>query len=205
MKNFIGAIVFTCVVGSAFGAADTPPDVLARSVTDEVMTIVRDKENQPARAEKIVQLVESKVLPHFNFVHMTQLAVGRNWRVATGEQQKALVDEFRTLLVRTYTTAFMQYADHTVEYRPVRMTPTDTEVVVRSIIKQAAGQTVAIDYDMENLGSGWKVYDVKIEGVSLIANYRNTFNSEVQRNGLDGLIKALQDKNKSAPARTATR
>jgi phospholipid transport system substrate-binding protein len=170
------------------------------------MTIVRtDKDVQTGRTDRLSQLVEIKVLPHFNFVHMTQLAVGRNWRQATPEQQKSLVDEFRTLLVRTYTTAFMQYKDQTVDYKPLRMAPTDTEVLVKSLIKQAGGQPVAIDYNMENLGSGWKVYDVKIEGISLVENYRNTFNSEVQRNGVDGLIKALSDKNKAISAQTAKR
>jgi phospholipid transport system substrate-binding protein len=206
MKKSITVGLFTLASAVAHAAADTAPDVLARSVTDEVMTIVRtDKDVQTGRTDRLSQLVEIKVLPHFNFVHMTQLAVGRNWRQATPEQQKSLVDEFRTLLVRTYTTAFMQYKDQTVDYKPLRMAPTDTEVLVKSLIKQTGGQPVAIDYNMENLGSGWKVYDVKIEGISLVENYRNTFNSEVQRNGVDGLIKALSDKNKAISAQTAKR
>jgi phospholipid transport system substrate-binding protein len=205
MRNFISTVLLTLAATTASAAADLAPDVLARSVTDEVMTIVRgDKTLQPGQADRFAQLVELKVVPHFNFDHMTQLALGRNWRVATPEQQKALIDEFRTLLVRTYTTAFMQYKDQSVEYKPLRMAPGDTEVVVKSLIKQPAGQPVTIDYNMENLGSGWKVYDVKIEGVSLIGNYRNTFNSEIQKNGVDGLIKALVDKNKFLAARTAT-
>jgi phospholipid transport system substrate-binding protein len=141
--------------------------------------------------------VEVKVLPHFNFTHMTQLAVGRNWKQATPEQQTALTDEFKTLLVRTYTTAFSQYRNQTVDYRPVRMAPNDTEVVVKSLIKQPAGQPIAVDYSMEKLGGAWKVYDVKIEGISLVENYRNTFNSQIQKGGVEGLIKALSDKNKS--------
>jgi phospholipid transport system substrate-binding protein len=206
MKKSITVGLFALASAVAHAATDTAPDVLARSVTDEVMTIVRtDKELQAGRTERLSQLVEIKVLPHFNFVHMTQLAVGRNWRQATPEQQKSLVDEFRTLLVRTYTTAFMQYKDQTVDYKPLRMAPTDTDVLVKSLIKQTGGQPVAIDYNMENLGSGWKVYDVKIEGISLVENYRNTFNSEVQKNGVDGLIKALSDKNKAVAAQTAKR
>ncbi|MGZ5122794.1 MAG: MlaC/ttg2D family ABC transporter substrate-binding protein [Burkholderiales bacterium] len=206
MKKSITVGLFALASAVAHAATDIAPDVLARSVTDEVMTIVRtDKELQAGRTERLSQLVEIKVLPHFNFLHMTQLAVGRNWRQATPEQQKSLVDEFRTLLVRTYTTAFMQYKDQTVDYKPLRMAPTDTDVLVKSLIKQTGGQPVAIDYNMENLGSGWKVYDVKIEGISLVENYRNTFNSEVQKNGVDGLIKALSDKNKAVAAQTAKR
>jgi phospholipid transport system substrate-binding protein len=182
------------------------PDVLARSVTDEVLAIVRaDKELQAGNPQKLAQLVETKVLPHFNFTRMTQLAVGRNWRQATPEQQKALTDEFRTLLVRTYTTAFTGYKNQTIEYKPLRMAPADTDVVVKSLIKQPTGQPVAIDYSMEKSGAAWKVYDVKIEGISLVENYRNTFNAEIQRTGVDGLIKALATKNKTLAAQTAAR
>jgi phospholipid transport system substrate-binding protein len=172
--------------------------VLARSVTDDVLAIVRaDKDLQAGNPQKVAQLVEVKVLPHFNFPHMTQLAVGRNWKQASPEQQNALTEEFKTLLVRTYATAFSQYRNQSVDYRPVRMAPNDTDVVVKSTIKQPAGQPIAIDYSMEKLGGAWKVYDVKIEGISLVENYRNTFNSQIQKGGVDGLIKALSDKNKS--------
>src|ERR1700682_5399264 len=141
MKKLVTVGLFALASASAYAATDTAPDVLARSVTDEVMTIVRaDKELTGGRTDKLSQLVEIKVLPHFNFTRMTQLAVGRNWRQATPEQQKALIDEFRALLVRTYTTAFMQYKDQSVDYKPLRMAPTDTEVVVKSLIKQAGAQ-----------------------------------------------------------------
>src|SRR5688572_10779196 len=136
---------------------------------------------------------------------MTQLAVGRNWRQATPDQQKVLVEEFKTLLVRTYAVAFTQYRNQTVDYRPVRMTPADTDVVVKSFIKQPTGQPVAVDYSMEKAGQTWKVYDVKIEGISLVENYRNTFNGEIQRGGVDGLIKSLQNKNRSLASQTAAR
>jgi phospholipid transport system substrate-binding protein len=134
---------------------------------------------------------------------MTQLAVGRNWRQATPDQQKVLTDEFRTLLVRTYTTAFTGYKNQTIEYRPLRMAPTDTDVIVRSVIKQPTGQPISIDYSMEKQGAAWKVYDVKIEGISLVENYRNTFNAEIGRTGVDGLIKVLADKNKSLGAQVS--
>ena len=201
MKKIILAFVVAAAATCAWAAAEVAPDALARSVTDEVLAIVRaDKELQAGNPQKVAQLVETKVLPHFNFSRMTQLAVGRNWRQATPEQQKALVDEFRTLLVRTYATAFTQYRNQTVDYRPLRMGPADTDVVVKSVIKQPAGQPVAIDYSMEKLGSAWKVYDVKIEGISLVENYRNTFNNEIQRSGVDGLIRVLSDKNRTLAA-----
>lgn len=188
-------------------AADLAPDALARSVTDEVLAIVRsDKDLQTGNQEKVVQIVESKVLPHFNFTHMTQLAVGRSWRDCTPQQQQALTEEFKTLLVRTYTAAYRQYRNETIEYRPLRMAPGDTDVVVKSVVKQPGRpQPIAVDYAMEKLPSGWKVYDVKIEGVSLVENYRSTFAGEIQRNGVDGLIRTLSDRNKALAAQQNAR
>jgi len=202
----MAAVLAMTAATSSAATADIAPDALARSVTDEVLAIVRtDRDIASGHPQKVAQLVETKVLPHFNFSRMTQLAVGRNWRQATPAQQKVLTDEFRTLLVRTYTTAFTQYRNQTVDYRPVRMAPTDTDVVVKSLITQPSGQPVAIDYNMEKGPSGWKVYDVKIEGVSLVENYRHTFNSEIQRGGVDGLINTLAQKNKTLAAQSATR
>jgi phospholipid transport system substrate-binding protein len=175
------------------------PDVLARSVTDEVLAVIRaDKDIQSGNQKKVIDLVEAKVLPHFSFPRMTQLAMGKNWRAANPDQQKRLIAEFRALLVRTYTTAFTQYKNQSIEYRPVRMVAADTDVVVQSLIKQQSGPPIAVDYSMEKTDNGWKVYNLKIEGISLIENYRNSFNTEVERNGVEGLIKALADKNKSA-------
>jgi len=199
MKKYL----FTFVLAACFAAVPVraaemvAPDALAKSVTDEVLAIVRaDKDIQSGNKKKVLDLVETKVVPHFNFAHMAQLAMGKNWRQASAEQQKALTGEFRTLLVRTYTAAFTQYKNQTVEYRPLQLAPGDTDVVVKSLIKQPSGQPVAIDYGMEKTDKGWKVYNVKIEGISLVENYRNTFNSEVQRNGVDGLIRSLAEKNK---------
>ena len=173
------------------------PDALAKSVTDEVLAVIRaDKDIQSGNQKKVLELVEAKVLPHFSFPRMTQLAMGRNWRSANPEQQKKLVAEFRTMLVRTYTTAFTQYKNQTVEYKPLRAVAGDTEVVVQSLIKQNSGPPVAVDYSMEKTDAGWKVYNMKIEGISLIENYRNSFNTEVQKNGVDGLITALAEKNR---------
>ncbi len=174
------------------------PEALARSVTDEVLAVIRaDKEIQAGNQKKAVDLVEAKILPHFNFVTMTQLAMGRNWRQANADQQKRLMSEFRTLLVRTYTLAFSQYRNQTVDYKPLRMAANDTDVVVQSLIKQSSGAPVAVDYHLEKTESGWKVYNIKIEGISLVENYRNTFNTEIQKNGVDGLIKSLTDKNRA--------
>lgn len=180
------------------GAQVVAPDALARLVTDEVLALVRaDKDIQSGNQKKVLELVEAKVLPHFSFQKMTQLAMGRNWRAADAEQQKRLVGEFRTLLVRTYTTAFTQYKNQMVDYKPLRMAAGDTDVVVQSLIKQPSGAPVAVDYNMEKTGEGWKVYNVKIEGISLVENYRNTFNTEIQKHGVDGLIKTLAEKNRS--------
>ena len=206
MKKIITALVFALAATASHAIADVAPDALARSVTDEVLAIVRaDKDLQAGNPQKVAQLVESKVLPHFNFTRMTQLAVGKNWRQANADQQKVLTEEFKTLLVRTYTTAFTQYRNQTIDFRPVRMSPADTDVVVKSFIKQPTGQPVAVDYSMEKAGQTWKVYDVKIEGISLVENYRNTFNGEIQRGGVDGLIKSLQNKNRSLASQTAAR
>lgn len=178
-------------------AANPAPDALAKSVTDEVLAIVRaDKDIQSGDRKKVLQLVESKIVPHFNFTRMTQLAMGRNWRQANAEQQQLLVDQFRALLVRTYTAAFTQYRNETVEYRQPRMKAGDTDVVVQSFVNRPGGPPVAVDYSMEKTGEGWKVYNVKIEGVSLVENYRNTFNAEIQKSGVDGLIRTLTERNK---------
>jgi len=196
VHKYLFLFVFFC--SGVTQAQTLAPDALAKSVTEEVLAVIRaDKDIQSGNQKKVLELVEAKVLPHFSFPRMTQLAMGRNWRAANPEQQKKLVGEFRTLLVRTYTTAFTQYKNQTVEYKPVRMAAADTEVVVQSLIKQNSGPPIAVDYSMEKTDAGWKVYDMKIEGVSLIVNYRNTFNTEIQKNGVDGLIASLAEKNRS--------
>jgi phospholipid transport system substrate-binding protein len=200
MKRLIASISIACVLcaGPLFAAEALAPDILAKSVTDEVLAIIRaDKDIQAGDQKRLHELVQSKVVPHFSFVRMTQLAMGRNWRDASADQQKRMVEEFRTLLVRTYTSAFTQYRNQSVEYRRQRMASGDTDVVVQSLIRQPSGQPVAVDYSMEKTDAGWKVYNVKIEGVSLVENYRNTFNTEIQKNGIDGLIKALADRNRA--------
>lgn len=178
---------------------DAAPDALVKKVTEDVLVIVRsDKDIRAGDRGKILDLVETKVLPYFDFTRMTRLAMGKNWRQADPQQQQALVDEFRALLVNTYASAFTTYKDQTVDVKPLRMEPGDTEVVVRTTVNQTNGQPpIAIDYSMEKTDNGWKVYDFTVEGVRLVQNYRNTFNTEVQNGGIDGLIKTLHDKNNS--------
>ena len=173
------------------------PDALAKSVTEEVLAVLRsDQDIQAGNVRKVVDLVEKQVLPHFEFVRMTRLAVGVNWRQASPEQQKSLVNEFRALLVHTYAATFVAYRNQTIDYRPLRMQPNDTEVVIKSLINQPGGKPVTVDYRMEKTGNGWKVYDVVVGDLSLVQNYRGSFETEVRKGGIDGLIKALADKNR---------
>jgi phospholipid transport system substrate-binding protein len=190
--------IVLCGVTVPLRAAELGPDALAKSVTDEVLAIVRaDREIQSGNRQRVLQLVEQKIVPHFSFTRMTQLAMGRNWRQASPDQQKTLVEQFKVLLVRTYTAAFTQYRNETIEYRPTRMKPGDTDAVVQSFINRPGAQPVAVDYSMEKTPEGWKVYNVKIEGVSLVETYRNTFNAEVQKSGVDGLIRTLSERNRA--------
>jgi len=179
-------------------AAEAAPDALVKRTVDEVMTVL--KENKDRR--KLVELAEQKVLPHFDFTEMTRLAVGRAWRDANDGQKKALENAFRTLLVNTYATALMQAAkaDQSVEVRPTRVAAGQNEVVVRTVVKEPGRPPIPIDYSMRRSGSEWKVYDVVVENLSLVTNYRNTFSSEVAKGGIDGLIKSLEDKNRKIAA-----
>lgn len=184
-------------------AQSTAPDELVKSVTSEVIEIIKnDKDIQAGNPGKAAELVQEKVLPHFNFTRMTALAVGQSWRKATPEQRQALVEQFRTLLVRTYSTALASYRDQAIDFKPLRMQPGDTDVTVRSLVRQPGAQSVTIDYTMEKTDSGWKVYDMAVGGVSLVTTYRDTFNTEVRNTGIDGLIKTLSDKNRQLASNT---
>jgi phospholipid transport system substrate-binding protein len=179
----------------------TPPDQLVKSVTlDVVGLITKDKEIQAGNRAKLIQLIDAKVLPHFNFGAMTALALGQSWNKATPEQKKRLTEEFRTLLVRTYASALSAYSEQKLDFRPLRAKPTDTDVTVQVRVLQPGTQPVPIDYSMEKTASGWKVYDVMVGGVSLVANYRTEFNNVVRESGIDGLVKNLSIKNKSLEA-----
>jgi len=173
-------------------AADVPPDVLARTTSQEVLAVLKaDKDIQSGNLTKIYQLVEAKVLPNFDFNRMTQLAMGRHWPKASATQKQALVSEFRNLLVRTYATSLTEFSGQSVEFKPFSMKPDETEVVVRSEVRQPGGQPIPIDYSMYKTAFGWKVYDVTIDSVSLVTNYRATFANTIRQSGIDGLIKVL--------------
>jgi phospholipid transport system substrate-binding protein len=201
MRNVILSLVFLVFLsGNAYAIAEsTAPDVLAKNTTEEVLTILRNNQDIRTDPKKVTELVEAKILPNFDFTKMTRLAVGKGWRQATPEQQQTLVTEFRNLLVRTYGTSLTQYKNETVEFKPLKMDPAATDVTVKSqIIRAGGGQPIAVDYSMEKTASGWKVYDVTIEAVSLVTTYRGSFADEVQRSGVDGLIASLQQKNRTA-------
>lgn len=187
------------------GAQDVAPDALVKNVTLEVVDIVgKDKDIQSGNQKKVAELVEAKVLPHFNFTAMTRLAVATNWEKATPEQKKQLTEEFKTLLVRTYSSAISTYRDQKFDFRPLRAKPTDTDVTVQVKIAQGSREPVSLEYDMDKTPAGWKVYDVRVAGVSLVANYRTEFANEIRANGIDGLIKGLASKNRG-PAQRAER
>ena len=187
-------------VSGAF-AQDDSPDALIKQVTEEVLSIVRqDKEIQKGNTRKAIELVEAKVLPHFNFQRMTALAMGRDWNKANPEQKKLLSEEFKTLLVRTYSNALTGYRDQKVRYKPTRMEGNASDVVVKTEIQQSGGKPIQLDYSLEKQPEGWKVHDVIVAGVSLVTNYRDTFNQEVRANGVDGLIQMLVEKNKQLEA-----
>jgi phospholipid transport system substrate-binding protein len=183
---------------------DVAPDQLVKTLTSEVLTAVKQEKPAPQLSKKIADVVETKVVPHFNFARMAQIALAVNWRRATPEQQKQLVDEFRNLLVRTYSNALALYRDQTIEFRPTRTRAEDKDVTVRSEVRGRGREPIAIDYDMEKTAEGWKVYDVKVGGVSLISTYRDEFAAQVREVGIDGLIKTLASKNRQLEAKGRT-
>ena len=179
-------------------SADLPPDELVKQVTLEVVSIIKsDKDIQSGDRKKVVELIEAKVLPHFDFGSMTATAVGLSWRKATPEQKSHLTEEFKTLLVRTYASALAAYSDQKFDFRPLHARPTDTDLTVQVRIVQPGTQPVSIDYGMEKTAAGWKAYDVSVGGVSLVANYRTEFGNIIRAEGIDGLIRNLHLKNES--------
>jgi len=203
-----GAIAALAFSGAAGAQEVTPPDVLVKNVTLEVVDIIRkDKELQNDR-RKVVALIDSKIVPHFNFTSMTASAVGNAWAKASAEQKARLTDEFRTLMVRTYASSISAYRDQKFDFRPLRAKPTDTEVTVNVRVLQQGAESVKLDYDMEKTARGWKVWDVRIADISLTANYRTEFSNIVRSSGIDGLVNALHAKNSGLdrvePAASAT-
>ena len=197
IAGLLTVLWMACSTGASVAAEAVSPDILVRKTTEDVLNVVRsDKEIRAGNMARVVQLIEEKVAPHFDFERMARLAVGRPWREATPPQRESLVKEFRSLLVRSYSAAFTAYTGIAVEYRPYKMNPGDTDTTVQTLIKLPGGAPpIGVDYDMGNSAAGWKVYDVRVAGASLIINYRNLFAQEIQSGGIDGLIKSLVDKN----------
>jgi phospholipid transport system substrate-binding protein len=194
MLRFLSVFVALLMsVQTAFAVnTDVAPDVLARSTTQEVIALLKaDKDIQGGNLKKVYELVEVKVLPNFDFNRMTQLAIGKHWASASAQQKQALVSEFRNLLVRTYATSLTAFSNQSVEFKPFRMKPGEDDVTVKSEVKQPGGQAIPIDYSMYRTAFGWKVYDVNIDGVSLVTNYRASFSNTIRQSGIDGLVKLL--------------
>ena len=182
-------------------AADETPDMLIKRISTEVMDAIKsDKGVQTGDISKVVSLVDSKIMPNVNFTRMTAAAVGRNWRQATPEQQKRLQDEFKVLLVRTYSGALTQVKDQTISVKPLRSTAADTEVIVRTEVL-GRGDPVQLDYRMEKAGTAWKIYDLNVLGVWMVETYRTQFAQEINAKGIDGLVAALAERNKSNAAK----
>lgn len=196
MQSFIVAVSLALgLLGSALAAEQTP-DVIARNATQEVVAIVKqDRDIRAGNAKKIHALVETKILPHFEFEHMTRLAMGKNWRAASAEQQAALMGEFRNMLVRTYAASLSSIADYDFDYKPFRASAGDTDVTVSVEATKSGAPAIPVDYRVERLNGQWKVYDILVDGVSLITVYRSSFNSEIRKSGIDGLIDSLRRRN----------
>jgi phospholipid transport system substrate-binding protein len=186
-------------------AAQTAPDQLVRGVADDVLSIMRqDQELRAGNQSRMAELIEQKIAPHFDFERMTRLAVGKSWRQATADQQRSLVQEFRNLLVRSYSAAYTTYKEIAVDVKPLKLQPSDDDVQVRTQIKLPGdAPPVSVDYSMYKSPGNWKVYDVAVDGVSLVTTYRSSFSEQIRQAGIDGLVKSLQDMNsrKAEPAK----
>lgn len=204
--KWLFAMLAGVLVTTGAWAQEVAPDALVKTVTNDVLEIVRkDKDIQSGNTRKAIELVDAKVLPHFNFQRMTALAVGKDWRQASPAQQKALTEEFRTLLVRTYSKALTEYRNQTIDFKPLKMQPADADVTVRTQVVQAGAKPIQIDYNLERNDKAWKVYDISVAGVSLVTNYRGSFAEEVSANGIDGLLKSLHNKNQGGQAPAAAK
>jgi len=209
MPRWVGSLAAAGLLGLMLAAAPAmaqkAPDELVRSVADDVLKVMRqDRELRAGSQSKMAELIEEKIAPHFDFERMTRLAVGKNWRQATPEQQKSLVQEFRNLLVRSYSAAYSAYRELTVEVKPLKLQPNDEDVQVRTLIKLPGdAPPVSVDYSMYKSPASWKVYDVVVDGVSLVTTYRSSFADQIRQSGIDGLVKSLQELNsrKAQPAK----
>ena len=200
IKQLILAGTMLCISAGVLAAES--PDALVKRTAEDVMAIVKnDKDIQAGNQDKIFALAEEKILPNFNFDRVSRLVLGKNWTKATPDQKAAFQTEFRTLLLRTYATALSKYKNQTIEYKPLRLADGANTAAVKTVILQPGGQPIAVDYALEKHSDAWKVYDIVIEGVSLVTNYRGQFTQEIRQNGLDSLIKKLADKNSAAKAK----
>lgn len=197
MKSLFSLLFGVFLLASPAVAQELGPDALIKKVTEDVLTVVRqDKDIQSGNSKKAIDLVETKVVQHFNFDHMTALALGRDWKKATPEQKKRLAEEFKALLVRTYSNSLTAYKNQTVVYKPSKLQGNEVDVLIRTEIQQPGNKPVQLDYALEKQGDAWKVYDVVVAGISLVTNYRDTFAQEVRAGGIDGLIQMLVNRNK---------
>lgn len=199
--KFLGIVIAICLAFVAGSAAQEAPDVLVKRVSQEVLDIARkDKGIQGGSRQHVFELVEAKVFPHVDFQRTTALTAGRFWREATPEQQQQLANEFRQLLMYTYSGALARVKDQKLEFKPMRADPSATRVVVRSEVVQPGDVPIQLDYRLEKTSSGWKIYDLNVLGAWLIETYKPTFASEIGKSGIDGLIKTLAEKNKKLAA-----
>ena len=202
LRRLLLVVAWLAAIVALPACAQEAPDALVKRVSQEAISIIKtDPKVQAGDQARIRDLIEAKLAPHFDIDRMTALAAGRAYRTATPEQKKRLGEEFKTLLIRTYSTALNQYRDQTLDYKPLRADPNATDVTVRTEVIRPGQTPVEIDYSMTKTPSGWKAYDVIVGGISLVTNYRDEFTREVQAGGIDGLIKALAAKNSGGTAR----
>ena len=197
--------ISTSVIAPAFAANEAPDALVKRVSTDVIDSVKADKDIQAGNSQKIMDLVNSKILPYVDSDKMTSQAAGRYWRQATPEQQKQLAQEFRTLLVYTYAGALSQIKNETIEFKPFRADPADNDVVVKSQVNLSRGEPITLDYRLSKGAQGWKIYDINVLGAWLVQTYTSTFSSEISKGGIDGLIKKLRDRNQqlaSKPLKT---
>ena len=202
MKKLLLGLSLLCLSVTSY-AIESPDELVKRTAEDVLTSVKNDADIQAGDQAKIFALAEEKILPNFNFDKVSRLVLGKNWTKATPEQKTAFQNEFKTLLIRTYATALSKYKNQTIEYKPLRMAEGAATASVKTAILQPGGQPIAVDYSLEKKVDDWKVYDIVIEGVSLVTNYRSQFAQEIRQNGLDSLIKKLGDKNKAAMAKNA--
>lgn len=205
MKKMIGfASLCIALLGAGYAQAQEAPDALVQRISTEVLELAKtDKEIQRGNMERVLQVVEEKVFPHVNFQRITALSAGRHWREASPEQRKQLTEEFRNLLVYTYSGAIAQVKDERIEFPPSRFSPSDTDVEIRTRIIQARGEPLPLNYRLQKTADGWKIYDVNVLGAWLVETYRGNFTTEINRGGIDGLIKTLSERNQRLAASAA--